>query len=234
MMKHEKWIRAEKGKRMNGRPPISRRHVIASGLSWALISALKPALAAKLLPTPWQTPGPFYPHKIPLDSDADLVNIRDRQKPAAGRVTHIFGRVLDEDGRPIRGARVEIWQCDAFGFYHHPWDRGGQADPNFQGFGKTIAGTDGGFRFRTIKPVPYPGRTPHIHFGISGIGTDRFTTQMYIKGHPMNEGDSIFRSVRDPIARKSLTVKLRPASNMEPGALAGKFDIILGRNTSKS
>lgn len=216
---------------MEGIRSISRRQLIFSGLSMALISAIDPALAARLLPTPLQTPGPFYPLKIPLDSDADLVNVRDRQQPAAGQVTHIFGRIMDEEGRPVREARVEIWQCDAYGFYHHPWDRGGRADPNFQGFGKTVAGPDGEFRFRTIKPVPYPGRTPHIHFGISGGGTDRFTTQMYIQGHPLNEGDSIFMSVRDPAARNRLTAALRPASHIEPGALAGKFDIILGRNT---
>ncbi len=218
---------------MSAEPLISRRHVLASGLSLAFLSTVDSAWAARLIPTPWQTPGPFYPEKIPLDSDSDLANVTGRQKPAAGQVTHIFGRLLDEDGRPVRGARVEIWQCDAFGFYHHPWDRGGRADPNFQGFGKTVAGKDGTFRFRTIKPVPYPGRTPHIHFGISGAGVGVWTTQMYLKGHPLNQEDGIFNSVADLRARQSLLVKLNPATNLEPGALAGKFDIVLGRNAFK-
>ncbi len=219
---------------MSGKPLISRRRVLASGLSLAVLSAVDPAAAARLIPTPRQSPGPFYPKKIPLDSDTDLVNVNGRQKPAAGLVTHIFGRVLDEDGRPISGAQVEIWQCDAFGFYHHPWDRGGRADLNFQGFGRKVVGKDGAFRFRTIKPVPYPDRTPHIHFGISGAGIGGWTTQMYLKGHPLNQRDSIFYSVADPRARQSLLVKLAPATDIEPGALAGKFDIVLGRNAFKS
>ena len=218
---------------MSGEPLFSRRRVLASGLSLAFLSAAVPAWAARLFPTPWQSPGPFYPKKIPLDSDSDLVNVNGRRKPAAGQVTHIFGRLLDEDGRPIRGARVEIWQCDAFGFYHHPWDRGGRADPDFQGFGKTVTGKDGAFRFRTIKPVPYPGRTPHIHFGISGAGVGGWTTQMYLKGHPLNQADGLFNSVADPRARQSLLVKLNPAADLEPGALAGRFDIVLGRNAFK-
>ncbi len=219
---------------MSGKHLISRRRVLASGLSLAVLSAVDPAAAARLIPTQWQSPGPFYPKKIPLDSDTDLVNVNGRQKPAAGQVSHIFGRVLDEDGRPISGAQVEIWQCDAFGFYHHPWDRGGRADLNFQGFGRKVVGKDGAFRFRTIKPVPYPGRTPHIHFGISGAGIGGWTTQMYLKGHPLNQGDGIFNSVADPRARQSLLVKLAPATDIEPGALAGKFDIVLGRNAFKS
>ncbi len=218
---------------MSGEPFISRRRVLASGLSLAFLSAVDPAWSARLIPTPWQSPGPFYPKKIPLDSDSDLVNVNGRRKQAAGQVTHIFGRLLDEDGRPVRGARVEIWQCDAFGFYHHPWDRGGRADPNFQGFGKTVAGKDGTFRFRTIKPVPYPGRTPHIHFGISGAGVGGWTTQMYLKGHPLNQEDGILGSVADPRARQSLLVKLNSATNLERGALSGKFDIVLGRNAFK-
>jgi protocatechuate 3,4-dioxygenase beta subunit len=211
-------------------PLISRRRLLASGLSLAFLSALEPAAGAGLIPTPWQSAGPFYPQKIPLDSDSDLIRVNGRQRPAAGQVTHIFGRVLDVDGKPVRGARVEIWQCDAFGFYHHPWDRGGRADPNFQGFGRTVAGKDGSYRFRTIKPVPYPGRTPHIHFGISGAGTGVWTTQMYLEGHPLNPGDGLFNRVADPRARQSLLVRLKPGGNIEAGALAGKFDIVLGRN----
>ncbi len=225
---------SQKRKRMSDKSFISRRRVLASGLSLAFLSVVNPAASAKLILTPRQTAGPFYPDKIPIDSDADLVNIKGRQKPAAGQIIHIFGRVLDEDGRPVQGARVEIWQCDAFGFYHHPWDRGGRADPNFQGFGQTVAGKDGAFRFRTIRPVPYPGRTPHIHFGIKGAGIGGMTTQMYLKGHPLNDGDAILNSVKDPLARNSLMVKFYSAQNFEPGALAGKFDIILGRNTFKS
>jgi len=122
---------------------------------------------------------------------------------------------------------VEIWQCDALGRYHHPQDRGG-GDPNFQGFGHTVTDADGGYRFRTIKPVPYPGRAPHIHFAVMGGGLRRLTTQMYVAGHPLNQGDWILNSVGDIRARERLIVSLAPAADIEPGALAGQFDIVLG------
>ncbi|MDA0999873.1 MAG: protocatechuate 3,4-dioxygenase [bacterium] len=216
---------------MRARSSLTRRQLIASGLALAASAAAAgAAAAAKLLPTPRQTPGPFYPQRIPLESDNDLAQVGGSDRPAAGQLTHVFGRVVDEDGRPVRGAQVEIWQCDAFGFYHHPWDRRGEADPAFQGYGRMTVGADGGFRFRTIRPVPYPGRAPHIHFGIRGAGIGWMTTQMYLKGHPLNAADGPLNSVDDPAARRSLIVDLRPASNLEAGALAGRFDIVLGRN----
>ena len=117
---------------------------------------------------------------------------------------------------------MEIWQCDTLGHYHHPRD-GGSADPNFQGFGHTFAGEDGAYRFRTIKPVPYPGRAPHIHFAVFGKGFDRMTTQMYVAGNPLNQRDWILNSVRNTLARKKLIVSLGPAPQIEPGALVGTF-----------
>jgi protocatechuate 3,4-dioxygenase beta subunit len=86
----------------------------------------------------------------------------------------------------------------------------------------------GDYRFRTIRPVPYPGRTPHIHFAVSGAGLPRFTTQMYVAGEPQNEHDTVLMSVRDAAARARLIVPLRPAVEMETNALAGTFDIVLG------
>jgi protocatechuate 3,4-dioxygenase beta subunit len=99
---------------------------------------------------------------------------------------------------------------------------------NFQGYGQTITDETGGYQFRTIRPVPYPGRTPHIHFAVSGPGLARFTTQMYIAGEPLNEHDSVLMGVRDPAARARLIVPLRPAPGSEVTALAGTFDIVLG------
>lgn len=203
---------------------LERRRVIAGGLA---LAAIPVQAAAALLPTPRQSEGPFYPPSLPLDSDNDLVRVIGRDRPAAGVVTHVFGRLLDQAGRPVTGARVEIWQCDAFGRYHHPRDRGGGADPNFQGFGRMAVDGDGAFRFRTIKPVPYPGRTPHIHFAVAGPGIERLTTQMYIAGEPLNARDGLLNAVRDETARQRLIVSLRAAPEFEDGALAGRFDIIL-------
>ena len=207
----------------------TRRGLLISGLAFSGLAAANGAGARLLVATPQQTPGPFYPAKLPLDADNDLVRVTGRASRAMGEVIHVFGRVLDPDGRPVQGARVEIWQCDASGRYHHPRDRGGRADPNFQGFGAMEPAADGAFRFRTIKPVPYPGRAPHIHFAVRAPGMPRFTTQMYVKGHPLNARDGILNSVRDPKARASLVVDLQPAPELEEGSLAAKFDIVLAR-----
>jgi protocatechuate 3,4-dioxygenase beta subunit len=210
----------------------SRRRVVAAGLSLAGLAAGR-AAAAALQPTPRQTPGPFYPAKIPLDSDTDLVRVAGRAEPAAGIVSHVFGRVLTEDGRPMKGVAVELWQCDAFGLYHHPREPRGGAGPNFQGYGRTTVGAEGAYRFRTIKPVPYPSRTPHIHFAVSGPGMRRLTTQLYVAGEPRNEGDFVLARIRDPQARASVIVPFAPAPDLEAGALAARFDIVLGRSLLK-
>jgi protocatechuate 3,4-dioxygenase beta subunit len=212
-------------------PRLSRRHLILSASALAGLHGL-PAGAAALLPTPRQTTGPFYPLELPLDADNDLVQIAGRAEHAAGTIMHLGGRVLDPDGRLVRGARLEIWQCDAFGVYHHPRDPRGPADPNFQGFGSTAVADDGAWRFRTIEPVPYPGRTPHIHFRILGPGFEPLVTQMYIAGHPLNERDFLYQRLGE---RASLvTVALEPAPDLEPqsksGAKRGMFDIVLGPN----
>jgi protocatechuate 3,4-dioxygenase beta subunit len=200
--------------------------IIAGGFAgWSL---WRRVWAAVWLPTPRQTPGPFYPQSFPADSDNDLVQVTGRSGIAAGTITYVSGRVLDRDDKPVAGARVEIWQCDAHGRYHYVDDGRGEPprDENFQGYGQVVTDAAGGYRFRTIRPVPYPGRTPHIHFAVSGAGVPRFTTQMYVAGEPLNERDDILMSVRDPAARARLIVPLRPAP--EAGALAGTFDIVLG------
>jgi protocatechuate 3,4-dioxygenase, beta subunit len=186
------------------------------------------AAAAALPATPAQTAGPFYPLSLPTDSDNDLIHVAGREGTAKGAVTYISGRILDCDGRPISGARVEIWQCDANGRYHYARDTrsGPPADENFQGYGQTLSDATGGYHFRTIRPVPYPGRTPHIHFTVSAPGLPRFTTQMYVAGEPQNEHDFVLMSVRDPAARARLIVPLKPTA--EPDALSGTFDIVVG------
>jgi protocatechuate 3,4-dioxygenase beta subunit len=214
-------------------PFFPRRRVLAASIAGAAALSLPAALrglsAAALAPTPPQTEGPFYPLNYPSDSDNDLVHVAGHAEPANGTMTRVTGHILDRDGRPVTGARVEIWQCDAHGRYHNVRDDGGRPrDENFQGFGQTVTDSDGGYRFLTIRPVPYPGRTPHIHFAIAAPGQRRFITQMYVAGEPQNERDAVLLGVRDPAARARLIVPLRPAPELGRDALAAAFDIVLG------
>jgi protocatechuate 3,4-dioxygenase beta subunit len=175
--------------------------------------------------TPAQTAGPFYPETPPLDDDNDLTRVRGRSRNARGRISDVSGRILDVNGRALAGTRVEIWQCDANGRYHHARDQGGELDPNFQGFGHTQTDTEGRYRFRTIRPVPYPGRTPHIHFAVFPPRQPRFTTQLYVAGEARNAVDFLFNAV--PAARRPLVqAEFEPAPN--GGGLIANFDIVLG------
>jgi protocatechuate 3,4-dioxygenase beta subunit len=187
------------------------------------------AFAEELTRTPAQTEGPFYPDKLPLDTDNDLLVVNNGITPAVGEVTWVSGRILDARGEPVRNALVEIWQCDNGGAYLH--SRTGNADKkdkNFQGFGRFLTGSTGEYVFRTIKPVPYPGRTPHIHYKIKRGGKDLLTTQCYIKGHPGNEKDGIWKSITDPKQRAAITVDFAPLKGSRIAELAAKFDLVLG------
>jgi protocatechuate 3,4-dioxygenase beta subunit len=215
---------------LSDQPRLSRRRLFAAIGSAALVGVASPPLGhAALLPTPRQTAGPFYPMSLPLDSDNDLVRITGHERQACGTVTHILGRILDSDGRPVPGARIEIWQCDSHGRYHYVDDRTSPPlDPDFQGYGSTVSAADGSYRFRTIRPVPYPGRTPHIHFAIATPRGSKLVTQMYVAGELLNDGDPILADIRDPGERDRVVVSLNPAPQVEPGALVGTFDIVLG------
>ncbi len=206
---------------------IGRRRLLVAGSALAVAGIDLPAWAAGVA-TPRQTEGPFYPTTLPLDTDNDLVRIQGTAARAVGVVTHVAGRVTTLAGQPVDGARIEIWQCDAQGIYLHPRS-GDQArrDRGFQGFGATVTDADGAYRFRTIRPVPYSGRTPHIHFAVIAPGRPRLVTQMYVAGEPGNARDMVLRQI-DPAARASVLVDLAPAPTIEPGALAGRFDITLG------
>ena len=211
----------------------TRRKFLAGVAAGAAMGGTQSTFAASLIATPRQNEGPFYPVDIPLDRDNDLVRVDGRRGTARGEIVHLFGRVLDEAGRPVNGVRVEIWQCDVFGHYHHVRRVRERNDPDFQGYGTTTVGADGAYRFRTIKPVPYTGRTPHIHFAITGQGIERLTTQMYLKGHPRNDDDFLYYNLGNTRVRDSVSVTFEPAPQIGPDAVAGRFDIVLGQNTLK-
>jgi len=184
--------------------------------------------ASPLIVTPGQTEGPFYPVKLPADMDADLVRVKGQATEAVGQVTHISGRILGKQGEIVRGAMVEIWQCDAHGIYNHPGDSGHKRhDAAFQGYGRVQVDAAGRYAFRTIRPVAYPGRTPHIHFKVHAPGVGRLTTQMYVAGEPLNASDGPLNGIRDRKARESLIVALAEAGDLEAGAQKGTFDIVL-------
>lgn len=146
---------------------------------------------------------------------------------AQGVVTHLRGRILDARGTPLPGAVVEIWQCDAFGRYRHPRDRQNGRDTGFQGRGRVIAGADGSYAFRTIRPVAYPGRTPHIHAAIVLAGRQPLVTQFYVHGEPLNERDGLFNALRDRHQREAVMLRLERADRLEAGALLATRDIVL-------
>ena len=198
---------------------ITRRTAVL-GMSAALA---RKAWAAPLVPTPEQTAGPFYPSVLPEDRDADLVVVKGRTARAQGTVLYVSGRVTDTNGAPAVDALVEIWQADNFGRYLAPKDGGpGPRDPNFQGYGQVKTDATGAYRFRTIRPVPYASRPPHVHFQITHARLRALVTQMYVVGEPGQEDPAAFGGQR---VREALSVALQPAS--EAGALAARFDIVL-------
>lgn len=185
--------------------------------------------AEELIVTPRMTEGPFYPDRLPLDKDNDLIIINNSLTPAVGAITHLSGTIKDVKGYPIRNALIEIWQVDNQGSYLHSQGAGRQGrDSNFQGYGRFETDSTGAYKFRTIKPVIYPGRTPHIHVKVSKGGRELLTTQCFIQGERMNDRDGVLNGVRDPKARASVIVPFLPKADSKTGELTARFDIILG------
>lgn len=201
-------------------PPASRRALLvrSAGLIAATAAPawLMPARAQgqALRPTPSQTEGPYYPVRFPPDTDADLLRT-GTARYGKGQAAWVTGTVTDTRGTPLAGGVIEIWQCDQDGHYHHPGD-GDRADPAFQGFGQVTLGRDGRYRFRTLKPAPYSGRTPHIHVKVRLDGETLLTTQFYVQGDPGNARDFLWRRL-DAQAQAALT---RPFVNGADGLTA--------------
>jgi protocatechuate 3,4-dioxygenase, beta subunit len=203
-----------------------RRRILRAAAASAFIAlptqhlrALAQAASRRL--TPAQTEGPFYPLALPADSDADLL-ANGGLRYAKGQPAWVEGTVSDIDGRPVRGAVVEIWQCDEQGHYHHPGD-GDRADRAFQGFGKVAVDGEGRYRFRTIRPVAYGGRAPHIHVKVKLAARELLTTQLYVQGDAGNARDFLWRNLRGEEDRAALTVAFAPGSD----GLQAKFPIVV-------
>ena len=179
---------------------------------------------ARLEPTPRQTEGPFYPRSFPADRDGDLTRIAGRSEAAQGKPLYLKGVVRNTGGAPLPGTVVELWQCDALGRYHHAGDATPQ-DDNFQGYGRVIADGDGRYSFKTIRPVAYAGRPPHLHFKLGAAGGRSLTTQLYVRGDS-TEGDFVLAALSRE-ARAQLAMTLTPLAGGEPEALAAEFDFVL-------
>ncbi len=211
------------------------RHLTAGTAAAAAGSAFfsrcmaDPGFFAEYLLTPRQTEGPFYPNHLPLDTDNDLLVINEKITPAAGEICHLSGRVMSQAGEPVRNAVVEIWQADNNGCYIHTGSSNReQQDKNFQGFGRFTTNSKGEYYFRTIKPVPYHPRTPHVHFAVYRNGQRMLTTQCYISGHPMNADDIVLKDLKDARQKELLMVDFKKLPELPMVEIAGTFDIIIG------
>lgn len=201
-----------------------RRHTLARLAALALTPWL-PAHAqepgAERAPTPRLTEGPFYPRTFPVDRDADLTRVAGRAARAAGTPLEFSGRLLDRRGRPLAGRLIEIWHCDEYGQYHHVGEPEGAGDPAFQGWGEAAADADGRFVFRTIKPPPYSGRTPHIHFTVRDGRRRVLTSQAFFEGERGNERDFLYRGLGDEARR--VTMRLESVG----AGLRGALDVVI-------
>ncbi len=212
---------------------IPNRRLFLGTLGAALFTTRGLFAEQLMLPTPALTEGPFYPDKLPLDQDNDLIIISDSTTPAVGQITHLTGRVLTANGSPVKDATVEIWQCDANAVYLHTRDSGpkaSQQDKHFQGFGHFTTSSSGEYRFRTIKPVAYPGRpAPHIHFKVKKGDRELLTSQFMVRGEEGNLRDGVYGGVRDLVDRELILADFIPVKDSKIGEYRANFDIILGR-----
>jgi protocatechuate 3,4-dioxygenase beta subunit len=210
----------------------SRRAFLGALALGATAFSVRGAFAEELTRTPTTNEGPFYPTKLPLDTDNDLLIINDSITPAVGEITHLSGRLLDSKGNPLNSAVIEIWQCDRDGTYLKQYQRDQEKfDTNFQGYGRFLTSSTGEFYFRTIKPVPYHGRpAAHIHARVWKGDKKLLTTECFIKGNQGNERDGQFRSIRsrDPKGHATLCLDFARVKESKIGELAARWDIVLG------
>lgn len=212
----------------------SRRHFLRTLAAGGAFFTTRGLYAQALTMTPQQTQGPYYPlpDDLPLGKDNDLVYLNDNLTPASGIVTHISGRVLTSTGSPIRGALVELWHADVNGNYTYSTGvgRNPAADPNFAGFGQFLTGSDGRYRFRTIRAGLYPGRTRHFHWGITIPGQQtRFTTQTYWTGEAGNASDGVLNGVTNAAQRASVILSYASVPGSTTSEVQTTWDIVMGQ-----
>ncbi|HEV2303176.1 MAG TPA: protocatechuate 3,4-dioxygenase subunit beta, partial [Stellaceae bacterium] len=197
-------------KRSPARPPIALEHTLS------------------------EVTGPVFSGGWAGPDAADLT--QGHGGPPLGERMILSGRVLDEDGRPVAGTLVELWQCNAAGRYKHPIDQhDAPLDPNFDGLGQVVTGASGEYRVLTIKPGADPWRNTynawrpaHIHLGIYGPAfATRLITQMYFPGDPLLAFDPIFQSTPDRAARERLIADYDPELSEAEWALGYRFDVVL-------
>ena len=207
-------------------PDLSdRRRLLKTAVASLAVGVSSNSLAMMAL-TPRAAAGPFYPDLELLDDDNDLTRVKGIAGTAQGEITDLTGRILDRNGAPIKDAQVEIWQCDINGRYRHSRENANRdMDESFQGFGISHSDNNGLYRFRTIKPTHYPGRTPHIHFLVEIPGEHQLITQMYIDGESANQGDFLFNRMSDEQKRLA-SVAFEPDASSD--RLKAHFDIVLG------
>ena len=225
---------------MSGSQSDLKRRNFLKWSAFSMAAFTTPGLMAEeLTRTPAMTEGPFYPDKMPLDTDNDLLIINDALTPAVGEVTYLGGKVLDAKGQPLRNAFVEIWQVDSKASYIHTRGENKEGrDGNFQGYGRFMTDSKGQYFFRTIKPVPYRAgrgfRTPHIHVAVSKNGQRILTTRLLVNGHELNAEDGVYRQIRNPEQRKTILVDFKPLPDSKVGELAANFDIVLGKTVEEN
>jgi protocatechuate 3,4-dioxygenase beta subunit len=214
---------------------MNRRHLLR-GASLAAAGFFAPGAFAEQLSlraTATTTEGPYYPDKMPLDTDNDLLIVNDSITPAVGTVTHLGGRILTTTGAPIRNAFVEIWQVDNNASYVHTKGRQPVGyDDNFQGYGRYLTDGEGRYYFRTIKPNSYvlqgTFRTAHIHFAVSKSGKRIFTTQVMVRGLPENARDLVIKRI-DPASLDTVLADFKPLAGSKIGEVAATFDAVLNK-----
>jgi protocatechuate 3,4-dioxygenase beta subunit len=211
---------------------VATRRQLLSGLAVGAATFSARGAFAQALATAVTGDGPYYPDRLPLDTDNDLLILNDRLTPAVGEIAHFTGRLFAENGAPVRNAFIEIWQSDVNGSYIHTQGRNDKVDANFQGYGRFLTDAEGRYYFRTIKPVPYTlqnqFRAPHIHVAVSKAGRRIMATQALVKGHEANARDLITQRMKDPKLLDTLLVDYRPLPGSTLGELTANFDIRLG------
>lgn len=221
-----------KSEKAMSRRRILRMFTVLSG--FAIPGVTSTVFARALSPTAGGIMGPFYPVLKPLDQDADLTMVSGNAGRAKGEIIHLMGRVLDFDGKPVPDARIELWQANTHGRYDHPSDPNlASLDPNFQGFGVQHTDAQGRYRFKTVKPGPYPvsdtwTRAPHIHFDIRSKAS-RLVTQLYFPGEPLNDKDRLLQTTSN---KASVIAKLLPPTeNLEPDSHIAVWNVLLDRRS---